>query len=180
MYSIATWRMSILRNFSHFPLLGPGWGIFSRSLSKPVLISPCRWRSRAFASFRRYLRTTNMTLRKNTNYALDIDLREIETSSLEETLKYLQRRKVSEKVRRRFYWSKVQVLCQKNKPPAHPSTSQPWLWPPLPWPSLIITLTLLDASQLVLAPKKNWSDPNLIFKKFRSYSLHISFFLHFL
>ena len=62
MYSIATWRMSILRNFSHFPLLGPGWGIFSLSLSNPVLISPWRWRSRAFASFRRYLKTTNITL----------------------------------------------------------------------------------------------------------------------
>ena len=52
---MATCRMSILRNFSHFPLVGPGWGIFSLNLSKLVLISPCLWRSRAFASFLRYL-----------------------------------------------------------------------------------------------------------------------------
>ena len=52
---MATWRMSILRNFSHFPLVGPGWGIFSLSLSKLVLISPCLCLSRALASFLRYL-----------------------------------------------------------------------------------------------------------------------------
>ena len=55
MYSIATWRMSIFLSFSHLPLVGPGWGIFSLSLSKLVLISPCLCLSLALASFLLYL-----------------------------------------------------------------------------------------------------------------------------
>ena len=51
---MATWRMSIFLNFSHFPFVGGGGGIFSRSLSKLVLISPCLCLSRAFASFLLY------------------------------------------------------------------------------------------------------------------------------
>ena len=55
MYMMETRRMSIFLNFSHFPLEGPGWGIFSLSRSKLVLISPCLCLSLAFASFLRYL-----------------------------------------------------------------------------------------------------------------------------
>ena len=55
MYMMETRRMSIFLNFSHFPLDGPGWGIFSLSRSKLVLISPCLCLSLAFASFLRYL-----------------------------------------------------------------------------------------------------------------------------
>merc|ERR1719471_407972 len=55
MYMMDTLKMSIFLNFSHFPLEGPGWGIFSRSRSKLVLISPCLCLSRALASFLRYL-----------------------------------------------------------------------------------------------------------------------------
>ena len=51
---MATCKMSIFLNFSHFPFVGGGGGIFSLSLSKLVLISPCLCRSRALASFLLY------------------------------------------------------------------------------------------------------------------------------
>ena len=58
---MATCSTSIFRSFSHFPLLRTGWGILSLRSSNPLLISPCRWRSLALASRRRYLDMQTVT-----------------------------------------------------------------------------------------------------------------------